>query len=325
MDRIYVMQLVRSFQRGQIGRREFLRKATIAVGSVAAANTLLSACGTTPDPTLPPAVEEPAAEAEAAPTEELAEATATQPPPTEEAAEAAPTEEPAELTIITETVEYEDTDGETLMGYLARPADDEAHPAIIVIQEWWGLDEHIEDITRRFADEGYVALAPDLYKGAIATEPDEAMKLVMELDMEEAVREIQRAMAFLREQEYVSNPQIAAIGYCMGGGLALQTALAEEQMATAVPYYGRPLDPEQAQNAKAPVLGFYGAEDQGIPVDEVEAMFAAFDEAGIESELHVYDGAGHAFFNDTRESYNEQAATDAWQRTLDWFGEKLQS
>jgi carboxymethylenebutenolidase len=220
-------------------------------------------------------------------------------------------------------VDYEDADGEILMGYLARPAGDEPQPAIIVIQEWWGLNDHIKDVANRFAQEGFVALAPDLYHGVVATEPDEARKLVMELDMAEAVREIQRGVDFLQGQAFVAGPQVGVVGFCMGGGLALQTALAEEDLGAAVAFYGRPLAPDQAGQVKAPVLGLYGATDQGIPVADVEAMGAALEEAGVESEIQVYEGAGHAFFNDTAPSYNADAAADAWPRTLEWFREHL--
>jgi carboxymethylenebutenolidase len=235
--------------------------------------------------------------------------------------EAKPAEAQSETAagLVIESVEYQDTDGETLMGYLARPEGDEPKPAIVVIQEWWGLNEHIKDLARRFAGEGFVALAPDLYHGQVATEPDEARKLVMELDMAEAVKEIQRALAFLREQSYMAGPKVGIVGFCMGGGLVLQTSLIEDNLTAAVAFYGRPLSVEEAPQAKAPILGLYGAADQGIPVDEVNKMDAALDEAGIENDFHVYEGAGHAFFNDTGQSYNEQTATDAWPRTLDWF------
>jgi carboxymethylenebutenolidase len=210
-----------------------------------------------------------------------------------------------------------------LMGYLARPQGDEAKPAIVVIQEWWGLNDHIKDVANRFAGEGFVALAPDLYHGVVATEPDEARKLVMELDMAQAVKEIQRGIDFLQEQSYVVGPKVGVVGFCMGGGLALQTALAEADLGAAVAFYGRPLAPDQAGQVKAPVLGLYGAEDQGIPVADVEAMDTALKEAGVESEVQVYEGAGHAFFNDTAPSYNADAAKDAWPRTLDWFRKHL--
>ncbi|MBE7471678.1 MAG: dienelactone hydrolase family protein [Anaerolineales bacterium] len=309
MDRVYVMQLVRSFQVGELSRRNFLLRASAALGSVAAANLLLSACNANPNPTAPPVLEDAAQPTQAAPATTAA---------TTEAA-AAGTGANGSMAM----VEYKDSDGETLMGYLARPQGDDPKPAIVVIQEWWGLNDHIKDVANRFANEGFVALAPDLYHGAVTTEPDEARKLVMELDMAEAVKEIQRGIDFLQEQSYVAGPKVGVIGFCMGGGLALQTALAEADLGAAVAFYGRPLSPDQAGQVKAPVLGLYGATDQGIPVADVEAMGNALKEAGVESEIQVYEGAGHAFFNDTAPSYNAEAAKDAWPRTLEWFRKHL--
>lgn len=296
MDRIYVMQLVRSFQVGELTRRDFVLRASAALGSVAAADLLLAACNANPNPNTAPVVEEAK--------------------PAESQPETAPG-------LVTESVEYQDTDGETLMGYLARPEGEAAKPAIVVIQEWWGLNDHIKDVARRFASEGFVALAPDLYHGVVATEPDEARKLVMELDMAEAVKEIQRAIAFLREQSYVAGPKVGIVGFCMGGGLVLRTTLVEDNLGAGVAFYGQPLSPEEAAQVKAPILGLYGATDQGIPADAVNTMKAALDKAGIENDFHIYEGAGHAFFNDTAPSYNAAAAKDAWPRTLDWFRKHL--
>lgn len=300
MDRVYVMQLVRSFQVGELSRRDFLKRATAALGSVAAANLLLSACAATPNPTAPPVIEEEPEQAEA---------------PAAESGEAGG--------LVTATVDYEDADGEMLMGYLARPEGAAALPALIVIQEWWGLNEHIKDVTRRFAQEGFVALAPDLYHGAVTTEPDEARKLVMELDMAEAVSEIQRAIDFLQAQDYVAGPKVGVVGFCMGGGLVLQTALAEEDLGAGVVFYGSPLSPEEAPKVNGPIMGHYGADDGGIPAEAVNAMDAAFDEAGIENEIYIYEGAPHAFFNDTRDSYRPEAVAEAWPRTLEWFRKHL--
>ena len=301
MDRVYVMQLVRSYQVGEISRRTFLARATAALGSVAAANLLLAACQPIQPVTPPPVVAEP-------------EATGTPMP------EAEPVEG-----LITGTVEYPDADGETLMGYLARPESGEPAPAVIVIQEWWGVDAHIRDVTNRIAQEGFVALAPDLYHGVVTTEPDEARKLVMELDMEEAVREIQQAISFLLDQDYVAGEQAGIVGFCMGGRLSLMTALAEDRLGAAVAFYGSPVTPEEAANFKAPILGLYGAADSGISVESVEAMEEGLNAAGIENEIVVYEGAEHAFFNDQRPSYNADAAADAWPRMLDWFRSHLTS
>ncbi len=299
MDRIYVMQLVRSFQVGELSRRDFLKKATAALGSMAAANMLLAACAGNPNPTAPPVIEEQPAEAESSDSEAAG--------------------------LVTETAQYQDSDGDQLMGYLARPEGSTALPAIVVIQEWWGLNEHIKDVARRFAQEGYVALAPDLYHGAVATEPDEARKLVMELDMAEAVREIQAAIDYLQSLPAVAGPKVGIVGFCMGGGLVLETALVDPDVAATVAFYGRPLSEGRAAQMRAPVLGLYGADDGGIPVEEVRAMETGFNNKGLENEIRVYEGAGHAFFNNTRDSYNPEAAADAWQRTLDWFGQRLKT
>ena len=297
MDRIYVMQLVRSFQVGELNRRTFLARATAALGSVAAANLLLAACQPV-RPDTRPVLEEGGATAE--PEAEL----------------------PAG--VVGATVEYPDQDGETLTGYLARPEAGDPAPAIIVLQEWWGLDAHIKDVTNRFAAEGYVALAPDLYKGKVATEPDEARKLVMELDMPEAVREIRQAITYALDQEFVAGDKVGIVGFCMGGRLVLMTDLEEDRLGAAVAFYGSPLTPEEAATVKAPILGLYGDKDQGIPVDTVRAMEEALNAAGIPNEIHIYENAQHAFFNDTRAgSYNAEAAADAWAKTLAWFEEHL--
>ncbi len=296
MDRIHVMELAHAYRFGKITRRDFLRRSGAALGSMAAANLLLAACAATPD---------------TAPSAPVVQGT--QPV------------EPEQTTadgLVTSSIEYPG-EGETLTGYLAHPGEG-THPAVVVIQEWWGLNEHIKDVTRRFAREGFVALAPDLYHGAVASEPDEARKLVMELDMAAAVEEIRQAIAFLQAQPSVGSQKVGVVGFCMGGGLALQTALAEKGLGAAVAFYGRPLAEGQATQVKAPILGLYGAQDSGIPASQVQAMEAALDSAGVPNEFHIYEGAGHAFFNDTSSNYVPDAATDAWSRTLAWFHTNLE-
>ena len=303
MDRVYTMQLVRSFQVGEMSRRDFLVKASAALGSFAAASTVLAACTPVTGPTEPVVV-------------------ATLAPVT---AEPILTATPNGPSIRTQMVEYPDGKGGTLMAYVARPAGDGTYPAVVVIQEWWGLNDHIKDVTNRLAAEGFVALAPDLYHGAVTSEPNEARKLVMELDQETAVAEIRSAVDFLLAQEYVAGPTVGITGFCMGGGLTLQVALVEERLGAAIPWYGAPLAPEQAGQVKAPVLGNYGSLDSGIPASRVEAMGEAMTAAGIPNEFTIYDGAQHSFFNDTRASYNPQAAVLAWQRTLAWLRKYLRS
>jgi carboxymethylenebutenolidase len=301
MDRVYVRQLVRSFRCGEISRRTFLQRATVLLGS-AAAHMVLAACASTPaDAPSSPVVQEE--------TPEQAAASVTV----------------SEEGLITENVTYPDAEGNELMGYLARPETEGALPAVVVIQEWWGLNEHIRDVARRFASEGFVALAPDLYGGVSTTEPDEAQKLAMDLDTEAAVQEIDQAAAFLLEQEFVTGGQVGVVGFCMGGGLSLRAGSASENVGAVVAFYGRTPPAEEIAEIQAPVLGLYGAEDGGIPVSDVEAMEETLNEAGIENEIHIYEGAEHAFFNETRQSYNAEAAEDAWPRTLAWFREHLTS
>lgn len=299
MDRVEVMQLVRSFQCGYLTRREFVQKASLALGSLAAANALVAACAASP-PSPSPVVED-------------ATAAGASPEPTRgAAATATPGVEAGPVT-------YPGPDGRTLSGYLAAPSGASGLPGVVLIQEWWGLNEHIQDVTRRLAADGFVVLAPDLYDGVVVTEPDEARKLVMELDMATAVAEIQAAVDHLAGRQDVSGEKYGAVGFCMGGRLVLRTALEEERLGAVIPFYGTPLTPEEAAQVNGAVLGLYGAEDQGIPVADVQAMGAAFSEAGIPNEIQIYEGAGHAFLNDTRESYDPAASEDAWQRMLGWL------
>ena len=292
MDRVHVMNLVTSYQLGNISRRQFVQRASLALGSLTLTNSLLAACATVP----------------------LNAPTSTPITPTNTPAP----ETPPVAGIVTEDVAYPGQDDSALTGYLARPAEGTA-PAVIVIQEWWGLDEHIRDVTRRFAEAGFAALAPDLYHGAVATEPDEARKLVMELDMAAAVREIDQAISFLVNQEFVASVNAGIVGYCLGGGLCLQTATISDQVAAVVPYYGAPLSPDQAAQVKAAVQAHYGTADR-FDLNDVDEMIEIIkNQAGFDAELHIYEGAPHAFFNDTSASYRADAASSAWERTLAWF------
>lgn len=212
----------------------------------------------------------------------------------------------------------------TTPGYLSVPEYGKYFPAVIVIQEWWGLVGHIKDVTDRLAAEGFVALAPDLYHGQIANEPNEARKLAMALDRRRAVDEVLAAASYLRSLEIVQPAKVGVIGWCMGGGLALTSASGSDLVDAVVCFYGRPLDARDTAKIKVPVLGLYGELDAGIPASIVQEFEQQLASSGVPHEFHVYPRAGHAFFNDGRpEAFQAEAAADAWTRALAWFRQYL--
>jgi len=228
-----------------------------------------------------------------------------------------------ETNVETSRIEYASNEHQT-PAYLAEPEGDGQYPGVIVLQEWWGLVPHIEEVARRLAAEGFVALAPDLYHGEKAEEPDEARKLVMALDRERAVAEIRAAVRHLQQMERVQPRKVGIVGWCMGGALALSTAAEEEELGAVVAFYGRPLAEGDVGRIQAPVLGLYGSEDHGISTDAVREFGSRLAAHQIPHEMHIYEGAHHAFFNDTRPSvYHAEAAEDAWKRTLAWFRQYL--
>lgn len=217
-------------------------------------------------------------------------------------------------------IEY-NGNGSAVPGYLAMPEGDGPFPAAVVIQEWWGLNDHIKDVAERMAAAGFAALAPDLYRGQVATEPDEARKLAMEMVRDDAIRDIQMAVDYLRKQDNVMPKSIGVMGFCMGGGLAAWMSLLGEHVGAVSVFYGRlPITPENASDVKAAFMGNFGEADGGIPVAGVREVEALLQQAGKTVDIKVYDDAPHAFFNDTRpSSFRETEADDAWQRTLSWF------
>jgi carboxymethylenebutenolidase len=224
------------------------------------------------------------------------------------------------MSLRTEAITFR-ANGGTGQGYLALPEGSGPHRAVVVIQEWWGLDEHIKDVARRFAAEGYVALAPDLYHGQIAEEPDDAQRLVMDLQMPVATKEMTGAAAYLAERADVMPKQVGVIGFCFGGSMALLLAASSSHVGAVASFYGgRPLSADELRPITAPVLAIFGANDAGIPPERHAALDSALNEIGLPHAIQVYPGAQHAFFNDSRShSYNPEAAQDAWTRTLAWF------
>jgi len=216
------------------------------------------------------------------------------------------------------------TEREPMPGFLARPEGDGPFPGVIVVQEWWGLDEHIKDVAQRFAREGFAALAPDLYRGKVTKEPAEAEKLRMALDMNRASQELVKAADYLASQPFLRGRGIGAIGFCMGGGLALTLACDSPHIRAAAPFYGRNPEPiDKVRNLRGPLLAIY-AEDDARITPLREPLRAALAQHGKQFQIQVYPGTQHAFFNDTRpEVYNAEAARDAWGRVLALFRENL--
>lgn len=204
-------------------------------------------------------------------------------------------------------------------GYLVEPA--AGKPGLVVLQEWWGLVPHVKDVTERFAKQGYTALAPDLYHGKSTVEAEEAQHLMEGLDWGRATQEIQAAVAFLREK---GCPTVGVVGFCMGGALSMLGA-ATAGVDAAVSFYGFPPPPNPLDKVCPPTKIFFGSDEGFFSVPDAQAWAAKQRERGVaDTEVVVYEGAGHAFFNDTRpEAYHQEAARDAWKRTLEHFGKHL--
>jgi carboxymethylenebutenolidase len=210
-------------------------------------------------------------------------------------------------------------------GYLARPQVVDKYPAVIVIHEFWGLVDHIKDIARRFANEGYTAMAVDLFDGKSASKPDEAMKIRQEFSEEKVLGDLKGATAYLKTLSFVNPKGIGSVGFCMGGWLSLSLACHSKELAGAVVFYGRiPAQMDLVKNLCCPILGNYGGADLGITDADINRLKAALTGYGKEFDIKVYPGAPHAFFNDTKESYRPDAAKDAWNRTLTFFRRTLQ-
>ena len=214
------------------------------------------------------------------------------------------------------------SNGGTCTGYLA----DGGGPGVIVIQEWWGLVDHIKDVADRFAAEGFTALAPDLYHGEVTTEPDAAGKLLMSLNLATAGKDLSGAVDLLLER--TGRPKVGVTGFCMGGGLTLMLACQRpDAVAAAAPFYGgmRPDTPIDWDALAATVEGHYAETDRGNAAPEaVKALEVELRSKGKDATFHVYPGTHHAFFNDTRaEVYDAAAATTSWERTLALFRANL--
>ncbi len=216
--------------------------------------------------------------------------------------------------------------GQQVGAYLATPTGAGPAPAVIVIQEWWGLNEHIKNVAERYAREGYVALVPDLYHGKVTADPNEAGKLMAALNRDEAVRDLLGAIQHLKATKEVRGDRIGVTGFCMGGSYALLLPCRTKEIRAAAPYYGEIPDEAALRSLACPILYVYGDADFWITKDEVKRLQTSLKKLGKAGEVKIYPGAPHAFFNDTRKDvYRQKEAQDAWRRTLDFFAKYLKS
>jgi carboxymethylenebutenolidase len=224
----------------------------------------------------------------------------------------------------TETVQFANGTG-TVSGFLATPEKPGRYPALVVIHEWWGLTDWVKEQTQKLAAQGYVALAPDLYRGQVTSDPEVAHELMRGLPPDRAVSDLKAAFAYLGARKDVDRGHIGSIGWCMGGGFSLQLAIHEPHLAACVVNYGAlPTDPNDIQQIYAPVLGSFGAEDRGITPADVSDFEKTMRGMNRRAFLKVYDGAGHGFENSTNTAaFRPDAAADAWARTIDFLNKAL--
>lgn len=215
-----------------------------------------------------------------------------------------------EYSVTTESVKY----FENRTGFLARPARVGSYPGVVMVHEWWGLNDNIKDMAKQLASEGYVVLAVDLF-GEVANSSDRARQLTSSLNNERAVQNMRAAAAYLRTKQSVT--KIASLGWCFGGGQSLRLALSGEKLDATVIYYGSLVTSESNLSViKWPVLGIFGDKDTSIPVATVNQFDAALDKLGIENEVYMYKGVGHAFANPSGASYAANETKDAWDKTV---------
>lgn len=224
------------------------------------------------------------------------------------------------------SVSYKSGD-ETVHGMLYAPAGNGPFPALVVIHEWWGLNDWVKDQASKLADQGYVTLAIDLYRGKVAATPEVAHEIMRGVPDDRAARDLHSGVEFLQSQTNVNKSRLGVIGWCMGGGYALNAALNEPELRAAVINYGHlATNPAQLAKTNAAILGIFGGKDRGIPVDDVNKFADLLKKAGKKVEIKIYSDAGHAFENpNNKEGYRADDAADAWKRTVAFLATELKS
>ena len=250
---------------------------------------------------------------------------------------ASPLTEAPRHAVDTMRVTYGEAGGTTLTGYLARPARPDsiaeamgmdtsgALPGVVVVHEWWGLNENIEAMARRLAGEGYVALAVDLYDDQVAEQPSQAQQYMREAtgNYTQIISNVEQGVQYLEQN---GSQRIGIIGWCLGGSVVMNSVIQLDHMLeAAVIYYGQPVtNREQLADVETPIRGFFGGQDESIPVDSVRAFRSILEETSSESAVDIYPEAGHAFANPSGQNYVPEAASHAWQQTLSFLEEQLQ-
>jgi carboxymethylenebutenolidase len=222
------------------------------------------------------------------------------------------------------SVSYKSGD-ENVQGTLYTPSGKGPFPALIVIHEWWGLNDWVKDQASKLSDQGYETLAIDLYRGKVAITSDQAHEIMRGVPEDRAKRDLHAAFEYLASQSNVKKDRIGSIGWCMGGGYSLDVALQEPALAATVINYGHlATDPESLKKINAPILGLFGAQDRGITPDDVHKFEAELKSLGKKIDVKIYDDAGHAFENpNNKDGYRAADAADAWQRTTDFLASAL--
>jgi carboxymethylenebutenolidase len=346
-QKYFVEEFYDDYREGLLSRRQFMRRLFFITGSMAATVSTMSLLGCAaselPAPTeatimatqaIPGTgpTAEPTETATAEPTEALPTVAATEEATAAPAAQLEPVpgaKSPlsvpeGDLAVSSSSVTFPSQDA-AINAYLARPAGDGTYPGVLVCHENRGLTPHIKDVARRFAKEGYVALALDLLSregGTEAVDADQVPALLSDAPAERHVADFAAGLDYLQSLDYVDGERIGMTGYCFGGGITWRSAVGLPELKAAVPFYGPAPDLAQVPNIQAAVFGVYAEQDERINAGK-DALEQALKDAGKTYQMKVYPGVNHAFHNDTGERYVEEQATQAWQDTLAWFEQYL--